>query len=145
MDGEWVSEIGTFCFWLPKIWKSKKKDVSLRKCRRLYILQKESKIALKSGALWKWLCVSFLLLAVGMTFNAWCLLSFYFSLLPLEQINLTNLGRRILKKLKQDHYVKGQVTRLDFILTETGFWIRQFFVFSSAVIVPETAAICVEF
>ena len=70
-----------------------------------------------------------------------CLLNFYFSLLPLQQIILTNLGRRILNKLKQDHYVKGQVTRLNFILTVTGFWIRQFFVFSSAVTVPETVAI----
>ena len=70
-----------------------------------------------------------------------CLLNFYFSLLPLQQIILTNLGRRILNKLKQDHYVKGQVTRLNFILTVIGFWIRQFFVFSSAVTVPETVAI----
>ena len=70
-----------------------------------------------------------------------CLLNFYFSLLPLEQIILTNLGRRILNKLKQDHYVKVQVTRLNFILTVTRFWIRQFFVFSSAFTVPETVAI----
>ena len=74
-----------------------------------------------------------------------CLLSFYFSLLPVEQINLTNLGSRILNKLKQDHYVKGQVTLLDFILTVTGFWIQQLFIFCSAVIVPETVSICVEF
>ena len=74
-----------------------------------------------------------------------CLLSFYFSLLPVEQINLTNLGRRILNKLKQDHYVKGQVTRLEFILTVTSFWIRQLFIFCSVVIVSETVSIFVEF
>ena len=74
-----------------------------------------------------------------------CLLSFYFSLLPVQQINLTNLGRRILNKLKQDHYVKGQVTRLEFILTVTGFWIRQLFIFCSVVIVSETVSIFVEF
>ena len=53
-----------------------------------------------------------------------CLLSFYVSLLPVGQINLTNLGRRKLSKLKQDHYVKGQDTRLNFILTVTSFWLQ---------------------